>query len=174
MALRLSASRAGRPLPANRFLVLISVGCVDSRAIVRLEGLGKLKKNPPHRDSFPRPHGLHHSASTNYATAWSLDVSQRCGPPRPVTETALPFPFDMKELLCVEGMRPNTCATHFTSLLSSCVQHVWPPLFQYFSAHVQTRQLLTLQKWESLGESDAMIAPLVAQSAPSQRCGLPT
>jgi hypothetical protein len=39
MAVRL-ALRPGRPLPTGRFLVL-----VDSRAIVRLEGLGQLK-NP--------------------------------------------------------------------------------------------------------------------------------
>jgi hypothetical protein len=46
MAVRLSALRAGRPLPPGRFLVLIPVrGCIDPRVIVRLEGLGQLK-NP--------------------------------------------------------------------------------------------------------------------------------
>jgi hypothetical protein len=48
MAARLSALCAGCPLPPGflwRFLVLISVrGWVDSRAIVRPEGLGKLEK----------------------------------------------------------------------------------------------------------------------------------
>jgi hypothetical protein len=45
MAVSLSALSAGRPLPPGKFLVLISVrSFVDSRAIVGLEGLGKLKK----------------------------------------------------------------------------------------------------------------------------------
>jgi hypothetical protein len=36
---------------------------------MRLEGLGKLKKNPPHRDSILQPSGLQRSSSANYATA---------------------------------------------------------------------------------------------------------
>jgi hypothetical protein len=46
IAVRLSALRAGRPLPPGIFLVLISLrGRVDSRVILRLEGLGQLKKS---------------------------------------------------------------------------------------------------------------------------------
>jgi hypothetical protein len=46
MAVRLSALRAGRPLPPERFLVLISVrDLVDPRDIVRLEVLGQLKNS---------------------------------------------------------------------------------------------------------------------------------
>jgi hypothetical protein len=46
MAVRLSALRTDCPLLPARFLVLVSVrGCVDTRAIVRLERLGQLK-NP--------------------------------------------------------------------------------------------------------------------------------
>jgi hypothetical protein len=46
MTVRLSALHTGCPLPPERFLVLIYVrGRVEPRAIVGLEGLGKLK-NP--------------------------------------------------------------------------------------------------------------------------------
>jgi hypothetical protein len=46
MAVKLSALRAGRPLPPERYVVLISVrGCVDSTATLQLEVSGKLKKN---------------------------------------------------------------------------------------------------------------------------------
>jgi hypothetical protein len=43
---------------------------------VRLEGLGKLKKSP-HRDAIPRPSGLQHSASINYAIACPQYMSER-------------------------------------------------------------------------------------------------
>jgi hypothetical protein len=44
MAVRLSPLRASSPLPQGRFLVLISVrSWVDPRAILRLQGSGKLK-----------------------------------------------------------------------------------------------------------------------------------
>jgi hypothetical protein len=46
MVVRLSALCAGRPLPPGRFLVLIFVrGWVDLKSIMRLEGLGKLRKS---------------------------------------------------------------------------------------------------------------------------------
>jgi hypothetical protein len=55
MTVRLSASRAGHPLPPEKYLVLISLrSWVDPRIIMRLEGLGQLK-NPPHGESNPRP-----------------------------------------------------------------------------------------------------------------------
>jgi hypothetical protein len=44
MEVRLSALHAGHLLPPRRFLILISVkGLIESRATVRLEGLGQLK-----------------------------------------------------------------------------------------------------------------------------------
>jgi hypothetical protein len=46
IAVRFSGLSAGLPLPQGRFLILICVrGSVDPRAIVRLEGLGKLNKS---------------------------------------------------------------------------------------------------------------------------------
>jgi hypothetical protein len=46
MTVRLSILRAGRPLHPGRFLILISVrDGVDPRAMVRLEGLGRLKNS---------------------------------------------------------------------------------------------------------------------------------
>jgi hypothetical protein len=57
MAVRLSALRAGRPLPLGSFLILISVrGLVDPSAIVRLEKLSRFENiQLPHRESNPRP-----------------------------------------------------------------------------------------------------------------------
>jgi hypothetical protein len=52
MAVRLSASHVGRALPPGRFLILIFVrGSVNPRAIVRLEGLGKMR-NPMTSSGF--------------------------------------------------------------------------------------------------------------------------
>jgi hypothetical protein len=46
MAVRLSASRAGLPLPAGIFLVFIYVrGRVEPKDILRLEELGQLKNS---------------------------------------------------------------------------------------------------------------------------------
>jgi hypothetical protein len=46
MAVRLSTLSTGLPLPPGGFLVFISVtGFVNPKAIVWLEGLGKLKNN---------------------------------------------------------------------------------------------------------------------------------
>jgi hypothetical protein len=59
MEAKMSALRARRFLPAEKFMVLISsIGCVDRRTIVRLEALSKLKKVHPIRDSNRRPSGL--------------------------------------------------------------------------------------------------------------------
>jgi hypothetical protein len=56
MAVRLSALRAGCPLPPGTFLALISVrGLVDPRAIARLEGLNHLKIQSPNREWNLRP-----------------------------------------------------------------------------------------------------------------------
>jgi hypothetical protein len=49
MAVRFSALNTGLPLPPGRFLVHIYIrGWVDPRVIVRLEGLGQLKKSNDH------------------------------------------------------------------------------------------------------------------------------
>jgi hypothetical protein len=50
MAMRLSALRAGRPLPSGRFIMLISVrDSVDPGAMVQLEGLEQLKNTTSSR-----------------------------------------------------------------------------------------------------------------------------
>jgi hypothetical protein len=76
MAARLSALRAGSFIPPGRFLVLISVrSWADPKPIVRLEGLGKLKKKIHLiQDSNQRLSSLKHSASTNYATACPVSM----------------------------------------------------------------------------------------------------
>jgi hypothetical protein len=63
--------RAGRSIfSRNIFNVISVIGWVNTRAIVRLEGLRTLKKNQwPHRYSKKRPSCLWHSATINYATA---------------------------------------------------------------------------------------------------------
>jgi hypothetical protein len=68
MTVRLSALRAGRPLPPGRFLVLISIrGWVHLRATLRLEWLDKLK-NSTSSGLEPANFRIVPGASTNYAT----------------------------------------------------------------------------------------------------------
>jgi hypothetical protein len=76
MAVRLSDIHAGRSLPPGRFLVFNSVrGWVNPRAKVRPKCLGKLKKIQwPYRELNPRPSGLQHMSSTNYATTYHESV----------------------------------------------------------------------------------------------------
>jgi hypothetical protein len=67
---RLSALRTHHTLlPRNiiifMFVVLISVrGWVNPQGLVRMEGLGTLKKKSSHWESNPQPSGLEHSALT--------------------------------------------------------------------------------------------------------------
>jgi hypothetical protein len=71
MDVRLLASRDGHPLAPRRFLVLISVrGWVDSKAIVRLEGLGKLRNWMTTSRIKPSTFRLV-AYSTDYVTVWS-------------------------------------------------------------------------------------------------------
>jgi hypothetical protein len=77
MAVR-SDSRAGRPLPPGRFLVLFSIRGVDPRAIVWLEGLGQLKNPMTSSGIEPATFRLvAYSASTNYATAYYFKVKSK-------------------------------------------------------------------------------------------------
>jgi hypothetical protein len=77
MMVRLSALRAGRPLPPGIFLVLISLkGWVNPRAILRLEELGKLKKSTS-SEFDPVTFRLVAYGSTNYATAYSHRAEMR-------------------------------------------------------------------------------------------------
>jgi hypothetical protein len=70
MAARLSALRAGHTLPPGFIIFKDSWYSFLLEAestpgpIVRPEVLGKLEKNPSHRDANPRPSGLQHSALT--------------------------------------------------------------------------------------------------------------
>jgi hypothetical protein len=83
---RLSALRAGRFLPTGRFMILISVrGWVDSRAIIRLEGVDKLKK----------------STSSGTRTGHLLTCSMV---PQPAT---LPRAPKLKKFVCYWAERPD-------------------------------------------------------------------
>jgi hypothetical protein len=103
MAVRLSALHADGPLPPGIFLVLISVrGLVNPRTIVRLEGLGKLKKihliriqsrNLPACSIVLQPTTIQHCLGVHTDTSsqpnrsvWhsrSMNASQVCMTPSP-------------------------------------------------------------------------------------------
>jgi hypothetical protein len=74
MASRLSALRAGRTLPPGFFIFkdssyLFLLEAESTPEPVRPEGLGQFKKkDPPHRDSNPRPSGLVRKRSARPAT----------------------------------------------------------------------------------------------------------
>jgi hypothetical protein len=75
MAVRLSALRAGRPLPPGRFLVLKSVRVwADPRAIVRLEWLGHLKNPMTSLEVEPATFRLV-AASINFRLRWRIRSS---------------------------------------------------------------------------------------------------
>jgi hypothetical protein len=74
MAVR-SALRSGLPSPPGKFLVLISVrGWVDTRAIVRLEGLDQLKNPMASSGIEPATFWLVEWASNTDATACNPQI----------------------------------------------------------------------------------------------------
>jgi hypothetical protein len=88
MAVRLSAIRAGRLYLPGKFVVLISVsGWIDPRVIMRLEGLGKLKK------------------SNDFIGNWTRDLSP-CSivPPPPDLKGMI---WQLKRRFCSQRMMPS-------------------------------------------------------------------
>jgi hypothetical protein len=79
MAIRLSALRACHPLPPMKIPGTHFCYRLSQPQAHSVPGrIRSIEKNPPHQDSTPRPSGLQHSASTNYATMCTIYLG-RCG-----------------------------------------------------------------------------------------------
>jgi hypothetical protein len=133
MAVRLSALSACRPLPPGRFPVLISVrGWVDPRAILQLEGLGKLKKSNdigtrtrdlPACSIVPQP--------TTLPRVWKIKcpcILHVCGCLR-----------TLLHLICM-NRRPQTFVMKYKCTTG-------PFIFRYFDAELQKRMHVPTEFW---------------------------
>jgi hypothetical protein len=153
MTVRLSALRAGHPLPLGRLLVLISVkGWVDTRAIVRLEGLGQLKNTMTssgiERETFrlcsivSQPTTLPRAPVTtgNYNNLTDMHTLQI---PAPNIKTSVSSPgiFRMLLLSLDGGWLATDLVPNCLILAHGRLDCCWPSPAQSFVASVSSRSM---------------------------------